>query len=42
MPKKTARWTRMLDGIPNDDSGGTDYLRDLSRAHPNNSMGVRV
>jgi ketosteroid isomerase-like protein len=38
MPEKTARWTTMLDGIPNDDSGGTDYLRDQSRAHPTNSM----
>jgi hypothetical protein len=38
MPEKTARWTTMLDGIPNDDSGGTDYLRGQSRAHPTNSM----
>ena len=38
MPKKTARWTTRLDGIPNVDSGGTDYLRDQPRAHPTNSM----
>jgi hypothetical protein len=38
MPEATARWTIMLDGIPNGDSGGTDYLRDQSRAHPTNSL----
>jgi hypothetical protein len=38
MPEKTARWTTMLDGIPNDGSGGTDYLRDQSGAHPTNAM----
>src|SRR5271168_396893 len=26
MPEKTARWTTMLDGIPNVDSGGTEFL----------------
>jgi hypothetical protein len=38
MPEKTGRWTTMLDGNPNDDSGGTDYLRGQSCAHPTNSM----
>jgi hypothetical protein len=38
MPEKTARWTTMLDGIPNDDSGGAYYLRGQSRAHPTHSM----
>ena len=37
MPEMTARWKTMLDGTPNDDSGGTDYLRAQSRAHPTNS-----
>jgi hypothetical protein len=37
MPEKTARWTTMSDEIPNDESGGTDYLRDQTRAHPTNS-----
>jgi ketosteroid isomerase-like protein len=38
MPEKTARWTTMLDGIPNDESGGPDYLRGQTRAHSTNSM----
>jgi hypothetical protein len=38
MSEKTARWTTTLDGIPSDHSGGTDYLRDLSGAHPTHSM----
>ena len=39
MPEKTARWTTMLDGIPNDDeSGGSAYLRGQTRAHPTNSV----
>ncbi len=33
MPEKTARWTTMSDGIPNEGSGGTDYARNQSGAH---------
>jgi ketosteroid isomerase-like protein len=38
MSEKMARRTTMLDGIPNDDSGGTDYVQGQSRAHPPNLM----
>lgn len=38
MPEKTARWMTMSDGFLNDGSGGTDYLRGLSSAHPTNSI----
>jgi hypothetical protein len=34
MPEKTARWTTMSDGIPNDGSGGPDYAKDQPGAHP--------
>jgi hypothetical protein len=33
MPEKTAQLTTMSDGIPNDDSDGTHYLRGQTRAH---------
>jgi len=33
MPEKTAQFTTMSDGIPNDDSDGTHYLRGQTRAH---------
>src|ERR1700733_12259995 len=36
MPEKTAQCTTMLDGIPNDDSGGAHYLRGPSRAPATN------
>jgi hypothetical protein len=38
MPEKMAWWMTMLDGIPNDDSGGTDYLRAQSHAHFTNPI----
>ena len=34
MPDKTARWTTMSEGIPNEGSGGADYARNQSGAHP--------
>jgi hypothetical protein len=37
MPEKTARCTTMSDGVPNEDSGGTDYP-DQSGAHPTSSI----
>jgi hypothetical protein len=36
MPEKTAQFTTMSDGIPNEDSDGAQYLRGRSRAHSTN------
>ena len=38
MPEMTARWMTMSEGFLNDGSGGSDYLRGLSSAHPTNSI----
>ena len=38
MPEQTDQWPTMSDGIPNDASGGADYLQGLARAHPINSI----
>jgi hypothetical protein len=38
MPEKTARWVTMSDWIPNDDSGGSDCVRSMSRARPINPV----
>lgn len=38
MPEMTARWMTRSYAIPNDDSGGADYVRSMSRARPINPV----